>query len=232
MNIYSFTRGTAVAEKYKPRKSQPSLKDLVTSKLSTGDVSGAIRIISSSDTVLAPSLEIKSKLEDKHPAACTKICLPPTVDTDHMLCSREDVKKAIRSFIPGSSGGPDGLLLQHLLDLTSEDIGEPALRLMDALRDFFNKIIFLGKVPKEMCATIFGANLIALSKPCGGILPIAMGLTIRRLGGKIAMKKLYGKCKGLFYPHQLGVGTPKGVESAVHAVPAYVQNDNVKDKVL
>ena len=34
------------------------------------------------------------------------------------------------------------------------------------------------------------------------------------------------------YPHQLGVGTPKGVESAVHTVRAYIKNENVKDKVL
>ena len=221
--IDSFIKGTAVHEKHKPQKSQPNLKDQGTSKLSMGDVSGAIRIISSSDTVLPPSIEIKSKLEEKHPPAHTKICLPPTLNTNFMICSRDDVKNAIKSFKPGSSGSPYGLLPQHLLDLTSEEMGEPALKLLDALKDFFNKVMFPGNVPKEVCATIFGANLIALLKPCGGIRPIAVAFSLRRLARKIVMKKLYGKCKEFFYPQQLGVGTPKGMESALHAVRAYVQ---------
>ena len=92
--------------------------------------------------------------------------------------------------------------------------------------------MYPGNIPKEVCATIFGANLVALSKPGGGVRLIAVGFTLRRLAGKIIMKKQYSKCKGLFYPHQLGVGTPKGVESAVHTVRAYIKNENVKDEVL
>ena len=45
------------------------------------------------------------------------------------------------------------------------------------------------------------------------------------------MKQLFGKCKQLFFPHQR-VGTPKGVESAVHAVRAFVQNEKTVNKVL
>ena len=74
--------------------------------------------------------------------------------------------------------------------------------------------------------------MIALSKPGGGVRPIAVGLTLRRLAGKIIMKKLYGKCKDFFYPNQLGVGTPKGAESAVHAVRAYIKSEKMTDKVL
>ena len=114
------------------------------------------------------------------------------------------------------------------MDLISEEIGEPALKLLDALTDFFNRIMFTGNIPCEICSTIFGANLIALSKPDGGIRPIAVGFLLRRLAGKIIMKKLYGKCKDLFYPYQLGVGTPKGVESAVHTARAYITSEVTK----
>ena len=227
-----FIKDTLEPEKYMPRKSAPSLKNLVTSRLSMADISGAVRVISSSDTVLQPSIEVRNKLLEKHPPPRTQINLPPTSDTPNIVCSKNEVKLAIKSFKPGSSGGPDGLLPQHLLDLTSEEIGEPAIRLLDALCNFFNKIVFPGNVPKEICATLYGANLIALSKPCGGVRPIAIGLTLRRLAGKIVMKKLYGKCEELFFPNQLGVGTPKGVESAVHTVRSYVQNENTRDKVL
>ena len=73
------------------------------------------------------------------------------------------IKRAIKSFKPGSGGGPDGLLPQHLLDLTSEEIGEPALTLLDTLTDFYNKIMFPGKIPNEICSTIFGANFKKLN---------------------------------------------------------------------
>ena len=230
--IDSFITDTLQPDKIMPKKTPPSLKSQVSGKLSMGDVSGAVRIISSSDTVLTPSPEVLKKLIEKHPPPLVIPNLPPTCDTESIECSREDVKKALKSFKPGSAGGPDGLLPQHFLDLTSEDIGEPAIHLLDTLNDFFNKIIFPGKVPNQVCATIFGANLIALSKPGGGVRPIAVGFSLRRLAGKIIMKKLYGKCKEFFYPNQLGVGTPKGVESAVHAVRAYIKNEKVSDKVL
>ena len=58
--IEAFAKGNVVLEKHKQRNSQPSLKDQVASKLSMGDVSGAIRVISSSDTVLPPSFFSKS----------------------------------------------------------------------------------------------------------------------------------------------------------------------------
>ena len=46
------------------------------------------------------------------------------------------------------------------------------------------------------------------------------------------MKKLKEFCEKEFCPNQTGVGTPKGCEGAVHAVRAYVLNENVKDQVL
>ena len=230
--IDSFMKESLQPEVNKARKSPPSLKDQVKAKLSVGDVSGAVRIISSCDTVLPVTLEVKDKLVEKHPPPLTTVNLPPTCDTENAQCTRDEVKKAIKSFKPGSSGGQDGLLPQHLVDLTSDELGEPAVKLLDALSDFFNLIMFPGQVPNQICATIYGASLIALSKSCGGVRPIAVGLTLRRLASKILMKKLYPKCKTLFFPHQLGVGTPKGAESAVHTVRAYIEKEKMSEKVL
>ena len=46
------------------------------------------------------------------------------------------------------------------------------------------------------------------------------------------MCKVTGKCETLLRPHQLGVGTPKGAEAAVHAIRAYINSPNISDKVL
>ena len=46
------------------------------------------------------------------------------------------------------------------------------------------------------------------------------------------MAKLLSFCEKEFRPNQMGVGTPKGGESAVHAVRSYVESDSVQDQVL
>ena len=79
----------------------------------------------------------------------------------------------------------------------------------------------------------YGARLIALSKSEGdGLRPIAMGLTLRRLAGKIMMKKLRPDCRQLLSPQQLGVGVTRGAEIAVHALRRYVRSNDNMDKVV
>ena len=100
-------------------------------------------------------------------------------------------KKAIGSFKPGLSGGPDGLQPQHLKDMTSDDLGEPSMILLDKIARLLNEILYQGRVPEEVCKVLYGANLTALSKPDGGTRPIVVGMVWRRLAGKILMGRLY-----------------------------------------
>ena len=191
--IANFEKGTV--EKVKtvgPKKKKfkaPSLANLVASKMAAADVKGAVRIASSDDSVLKPSPEIKKKLEEKHPKPPEDTSMPPFNPLPGVVCDRRSVLEAIRSFPPGSSGGPDGLKPQILKDLTKDSLGEDAKNLLDALVLFFNEIIFKGKVPTEACAFFYEGNLIALSKKCGGIRPIAIGNTLRRLASKIPVIK-------------------------------------------
>ena len=52
------------------------------------------------------------------------------------------------------------------------------------------------------------------------------------MASKVLMRKLHQKCESLFNPNQLGVGTPKGAEAGVHALRAYVSNDEITDEVV
>ena len=106
--------------------------------------------------------------------------------------------------------------------MTEDNLGGSAIALLDALADFCNSIIFKGQVPQWMCPMFYSATLIALSKKDGGVRPIAIGMTLRRLAAKVAMTKLRDTCKAFFQPHQLGVGKPKGAEIAVHALRKYL----------
>ena len=92
----------------------------------------------SSDKVLPPSEEVANKLREKHPDSHILTDMPEHSETESVLIGKEDVKRAIASFPNGSSGGPDGLLPQHLKDMTNFTVGDPANTLLDDLVDFFN----------------------------------------------------------------------------------------------
>ena len=217
----------------KPRTSQQSIKNQVATKLSSGDVKGAIRLLASSDKIQSPSPEVLRRLKEKHPEPLSRVEIPsPGEPNEFQPCSLEEVKKAIGSFKPGLSGGPDGLQPQHLKDLTKEDLGEPSMILLDKITRLLNEILYRGRVPEEVCKVLYGANLTALSKPDGGTRPIAVGMVWRRLAGKILLGRLYSQSQEMFNPNQLGVGTPKGAEAAVHAIRTYTSSPKVRNKVV
>ena len=59
-------------------------------------------------------------------------------------------------------------------------------------------------------------------QPDGGLRPIAIGETLRRLTGKIQAKDAADDFKYYFEPTQVGVGSKGGAEAAVHAVRQYL----------
>ena len=81
-----------------------------------------------------------------------------------------------------------------------------------------------GGLNQEVNEIIYGGRLIALHKRDGGLRPIAIGYTLRRLAAKWANKYATAKLASHFAPIQLGVGTPGGAEAAIHAVRRYAEN--------
>ena len=61
--------------------------------------------------------------------------------------------------------------------------------------------------------------------------PIAVGNTLFRLVAKIGMAKLSDKCKELFWPNQVGVGSPLGAEVAVHSVRKFLLSPSSSDMI-
>ena len=76
-----------------------------------------------------------------------------------------------------------------------------------------------GSIPAAIRGVVLGATLLAFQKPGGGIRPIAIGETLRRLTSKLAARCMSDVAKSL--TPQLGVGVPGGVEVAVHATRAH-----------
>ena len=197
----------------------------VSAKLEEGDFRGAVRLACSEDSVAEANEATIAALRLKHPAPHPDSSMPPPPDNHELegalSVSEGAVAHAIRSFPNGSAGGPDGLRPQHLLDLTSASAGIGGQRLLHALTAFTN-LILTGDIPVEIRPFFFGASLTALNKKGGGVRPIAVGCTLRRLTAKTASTAIMKRMGSLLAPRQLGYGTPLGAEAAAHSARLYL----------
>jgi len=208
--------------KFKRKTPLDVMAAAVSAKIEDGNIRAALRILCSDDKPAEATQETLTKLEAKHPPAPSD--RQPAPDPNQFTAlqvTAEQVMKAVRSFPAGSSGGPDGIRPQHLLDLLT--CREGGQELLGVITQFVNSLLD-GKCHPDVIPILFGGNLIALEKKTGGVRPIAIGYVWRRLAAKCANTHAVSRLTGLFNPRQLGVGVPGGCEAAVHATRRFVQS--------
>jgi hypothetical protein len=161
------------------------------------------------------------EMRSKHPEAAAPSRpegeSPPPVRFDE-----ETVHKKVDSFPTGSAAGASGTRPQFLKDMMAcpnKATGEDALK---ALTKLTNHLV-AGLAPREVAPYIAGAPLMALNKPDGGLRPIAIGETIRRLVSKCCCDSTADEAKLVFGALQVGVSTQGGGEAAIHAVRRLVE---------
>ena len=194
----------------------------VSSKLEEGDFRGAVRLACSVDRMAPFNSGTFEALKDKHPPPHPETITPPPPDPTPVQVDPLSVVYAIKSFPKGSARGPDRLRPQHLKDLLQVD-GDEDSRFLQSLASFCT-LVMEGRVPSTIRPFFFGASLVALEKKSGGVRPIAVGCTLRRLVAKIAGYMVSEDMAELFSPRQLGYGVRGGAEAAVHATRKYLQN--------
>ena len=204
------------------RSDSAFLSAAVTAKVEDGNIKAAIRLLCSEDKPAPDTTDTLAKLAEKHPQSSTDInLLPDPKSTSSIQVTEENVLKAMKSFPAGSAGGPDGIRPQHLLDLVCCKESGPAL--LKSLTDFTNSLLD-GNCHADVVPILFGGNLIALEKKTGGIRPIAIGYTWRRIASKCANTYACAQVKEFLAPLQLGVAVSGGCEAAVHATRRYVES--------
>ncbi|XP_063368267.1 uncharacterized protein LOC134656640 [Cydia amplana] len=197
----------------------------IENKISDGDLKGASRLLFSSESLSPDNPDTLQALQTKHPPApSTPYSLdPPTASQVCLQINSKETLEAIISFKTGSAAGLDGISPQHLKDLISHSSGDAGIQLLNSITKLINKM-YTGNINPDIVPILFGANLIALNKKDGGVRPIAVGTTLRRLASKIAVRHIISKLKPLFEPIQLGFGTKGGCEAAVHSLRTYLSN--------
>ena len=216
--------------KAKRKSKEEILRNRVDAKFAEFDLKGAIRELSSDDTFAPNNEETLDLLQARHPTAPDGIALPPAIDgaEAHIQISEDSVKKAILSFQASSAGGPDGLKPAHLKSLIRAN--EAGNRLLESLTKLVN-FVLQEKIPEIIRPIFFGANLFAFSKKEGGIRPIAVGTTLRRLITKAGLKPISHELGVHFRPTQFGFHSKGGSETAAHAARHYLTK-NTQEKVF
>ena len=165
---------------------------------------------------ITPSDTSLSQLEALHPPAASLPPLSPEVSSAHVIHD-------IRSFPRGSAGGRDGMHPQFLLDILSRTAAPLRSSTLACIADLVATML-QGRIPADLGPLLSSASLVGIPKPSGGIRPVAVGLTLRRLVGKVALQFVREEVTSHLHPLQLGVGVSRGAEAIVHTVHRYVSH--------
>lgn len=208
-----------------------SLRRQVDAKLSDLDIKGAVRRVASDDTFAGYSEEIYGKLSSKHPSTPTDFVIPPDPVTPPIIVNESVVATALSRMNSGSAGGPDGIRPRHLKDLVHISLGESGQHLLCALTKIIN-VTLSGQIPDHARDFFYSAALFALNKKDGGIRPISVGNTFRRLASRIAVQNIQSHLLSILQPYQLGFACQGGSEAAVHAIRLYAEDAKNSKNVI
>ena len=75
-----------------------------------------------------------------------------------------------------------------------------------------------GEAPAAVTPHLAGTRLHALPRKSGGVRPIAVGKTLRRLVSKVLCQSVRADYAQYFWPLQVGVGISMGGEVAIHTI--------------
>ena len=129
--------------------------------------------------------------------------------------SAADIAWAAATASVKSAGGPSGLTAAHLRDPLLHDTALQAL-----LASVFTRIVNGAGDDAQIGEVLSLCRLIALLKDNGGVRPIAIGEILRRLCGRILLRKHSQAARETLEPIQVGVGTKNGGIAIVHSATA------------
>ena len=159
--------------------------------------------------------ETLKEMKAKHPEAVLPV-VASGPSPDPVRFDVDLVRKKVEGFPTGSAAGASGTRPQFLKDILAcpnKAVGDDALSSLTRLTNH----MVAGLAPRELAPFIAGAPLMALVKQGGGLRPIAIGETIRRLVSKCCCEATTEDAKVIFGPLQVGVSTQGGAEASVHA---------------
>jgi hypothetical protein len=224
------TQKDRVTTRARSEKTGPALKDHQVRRLRTlvgeGAAAKAVQSLGSKGVHDPNDPEVVKRLQKLHPQADALIVgdLPSNLTPflEGGAIAWEDlIRESIRKTRKGSAPGPSGLRMGHLQDALRRP-GRGA-RLITAIAHLAAAWV-AGQIPPAHSKFWCGANLTPLEKPDGGVRPVAVGETLRRLVGKALLKTGTARSQvAKLAPTQVGVGVANATESVAMGVQSLVR---------
>ena len=207
----------------RPRKSPEEVQTARAKRLAAEGLFGRACEALASEGLFTRNPELIQMLKDLHPQGHQ---VQPTQEdqADPIEFSREGVKAGVESFNRLAGAGRSDLKPQHLKEAVGCKSPAAATVVLDKLTRLVNFLV-AGEACPEVAPFLAGAPLHAGKKADGGVRPIAVGETLRRLVGKCCVgdSSIKDAVKQLLEPRQLGVGTRGGAEVLTRAATTIVQ---------
>jgi len=166
--------------------------------LAEGAPGRALQLLTSEGVCDAADSAVLARLRELHPKAegpTLEPLLPedrpdvtPSWASDQLLA----MEAVVWSFPPGSAAGPSGLRPQHLLDCLNSADSAAKAGLLEALLTMVTTTSS-GRLHPRAAPHLCAARLIPLRKKDGGVRPIAVGDTLRRLVAKWLLANTQGR---------------------------------------
>jgi hypothetical protein len=115
----------------------------VEAKVADFDIKGAVKLLSSDDSLASFNEDVAEELKKKHPSPSRELFFPDAFKTGDfsLIVNEQNVREAINSFPAGSSPGLDGMRPQYLKDIISLSAGEAGQRALRALTKLCNFLL-------------------------------------------------------------------------------------------
>ena len=183
----------------------------------------AIQSLLSDGLLQAADPQTMRKLEALHPAG-NPVDIPSIPFSVEPFSNPEScpwetlVRDALGRFHRTSAAGPSGLRPSHLQEACKRPgRGTPLLQALARL----SRLWIMGALPQDHAPAWCGATLVPLAKKDGGVRPIAVGDTCRRLVGKVLLATPTARTEtDQLRPLQVGVGVPNAAECVAMGVQA------------
>ena len=146
------------------RRLEKGIAQRVHQNLTRGNVSRAAKAFEAS-AVAEPTEQVLTQLEALHPDADPPT-VPPPPDVPPQ-CSRQQLKKILKTLPRGSAPGPSGWTFEHI-----QAVAQGTQEGMDAVLDLVNAVLS-GSLPAW--EALRASRLIPLRKGVDGVRPIAVG---------------------------------------------------------
>ena len=148
-------------------------------------------------------------------AAAIDIAL--TESGDVLQINEESFAWALAHHSRGAAAGPSGWTLECWKDACADP------NISAALLAFVNATFCRAQLPPALMNLWGSCNTVGLTKKDGGLRPISMGETLRRLTGKAAAYQLRETTSAHLRPFQWGVNTSRGCATIAHTARDYLR---------